>query len=353
MDELAVRLSCDSVLADQDRHWRELRAEDTFYRLLEPYAQGRIPTDWGAALQALQEWRDKFCAERREEAAAWRNAALLFWCAWQAAKTTARSGAAQVDWPNFQSASLPRWLDSQDDPQVKQRAWLWVRSFLAPPVASTTVYIVVANQVTANQVTANQVTANQVTANPTQHESPPGWVARLILDIIPEGAQQVDRHPADLFGPAPGPEFRKALLNAWSAAVSWTQTEGRDVANLGAMWRLADAHYIAGADIEGPSVGGAAARGWSDLLMGRIPDQGVVVSASVQPDGTLGEVDRITAKMRAIVQHAAAEPDATRRIDTFVVAGQANAAEAAKALADLKHRSITIKDLSAFRPAAD
>jgi hypothetical protein len=187
-----------------------------------------------------------------------------------------------------------------------------------------------------------------------------GLVAQLVLERIPEGQEEVYLAPEQAFLRL-AEDFRTSLFVNVPAAVSRLldgdssrRTRPRFDVRLGLQARTGDKgewrpvqtflpECGAHARLEGESAGGAAARGVYHLLADKVPDDGVIVVARVDPQGNVDGVDRdgVRAKVRAIARDE-------HHFDTIVVAGESNRVEAENTLrAEKAADRIRVKDLHA------
>jgi hypothetical protein len=152
-----------------------------------------------------------------------------------------------------------------------------------------------------------------------------GFLATLILEVLEPGRGAVFHHPQDAFVTNADEAFVAAMRDAWKSAGQLAQAPGVAIYTQDGRWQLRR-----GGDPEAQandrSASGAAARGWWCALTGKVPDEGLIVLAQVDPEDVqrLQDVEGVRAKTQAIA--------ADGRFDTIVVASTANQNEAQAAL---------------------
>lgn len=174
-----------------------------------------------------------------------------------------------------------------------------------------------------------------------------GATGTLALEILGPGAGRVFQHPVDYLAARPKPDFVDAITTAWRAARAQIGHERPEIESgpellVDGRWRLLRDDGWPLVEGDGRSAGGAAARGWYHALLGLVPDAGVVVMTTVNEDGSLGEVQGVEKKARAVLD----APVGT--YDTIVVAGPDNEREAKRAIGRSDH--VRVINLETWTP---
>jgi hypothetical protein len=232
--------------------------------------------------------------------------------------------STDIDLVRFKLANLPDFVQSD-------KSWSWgcIRTFLDAPIHSRPV---------------------QVPAALWNKDKDAGFLVFLVLEVL-TGGGEVFPHPADLFTTRFLPTFSNSIRLAWVAAQTMvqghpeeSQEQQRARSCYDGRWRvLGDRKRFSNpTPISGSSAGGAATWGWYFALQNKIPDAGVIVLAEVRSPSsaagqyTLAEVTGVSAKVKAIVKANRTTPSGATRIDTIVVASDANFDEAEETLCDEK-----------------
>lgn len=164
-----------------------------------------------------------------------------------------------------------------------------------------------------------------------------GFHATLVLEVLAPGNEGVFHHPDDAFVTYADADFVAAMQDAWHGAHELIHQQEQTVPSWDGRWRLLRERRPATAAHD-RSASGAAARGWWYALTHKVPDEGVIVIAQVDPDNVMQMkgVDGVSAKTQAIAQ----DP----RFDTIVVASKQDEEAALQALGNATH--ICIRNLA-------
>ena len=161
-----------------------------------------------------------------------------------------------------------------------------------------------------------------------------GYLADLTLGLLKNAAGPAVPHPGDCFCTAVESDFygnkessfSDSMDVAWQAAQAVSGVPAEGEAPVAGFWRirLRDGEPVLA--LEGESAGGAAARGWLDLLMGKVPDDRVIALCTTDARGNLGGFlgHDVFAKVTAIAEEG--------YLDTIVVVDPDDKAAAEDAL---------------------
>ncbi len=276
--------------------WEKLTSGDTLFTALSKAVKGR---SLGDAAQLAGEWneaRDKL--KDADFDTRWNTVRALVWCA-EHAVLLQENPVMEIDSASLAVRGFPSFLKGREE-----WAWITIRSFLDLPRRPVRVPV--------------------VGWDPKGETG--GILRTLVLEVFERGAGHIAHHPAQVFETSSDDDFRESIKNAWRAARFLVQQQMGTTLYDG-RWQLLEKDAFA-QHANGPSAGGAAALGFYHALRNTVPDDGLIVTAAVQPTGELEEVDGIPAKVRAIANAGC--------FDTIVVAGEDNKTEAEKVLAELK-----------------
>jgi hypothetical protein len=162
-----------------------------------------------------------------------------------------------------------------------------------------------------------------------------GFLARLEVEVLAEGAEVIANHPAQTL--ESNQAFRDDFLDSLRAAfLAASAATGQKAAG---RWRLLP--WEKGGPLpksfDGPSLGAAAARAWALALRQLKADPRVLVIAQIQSSG---EVEALTDNqgvvlkaLKACTMTASANAFGPDAIDTIVVVGEANQVAAEQGIA--------------------
>jgi HEAT repeat protein len=187
---------------------------------------------------------------------------------------------------------------------------------------------------------------NQLSVPVVRKDSVSEGLFTLKLSLLSSGSGELGPHPADVYASEADEEFEQAMKNAWQAARSLAIEEKKDVSEYDGCWRVFDRNEQAVSALRGASAGGAAAIGWLRLfrLHESAAYDGIIVMASINASGKLGQVDSVGEKTLAVLE--------SRRIDTIIVADAANENEVRKVLREQKEDGrVKVKRVASLKEA--
>jgi hypothetical protein len=243
----------------------------------------------------------------------WQVLSEILWCFEEARKLSAPSGFSPTEIDRISlAARLPEFDehgvhdykgDQTEAARSKQvaRAYMCVRSFrLIAPSRAVEIPIAL-------------VDGSAKTA----------FIATLTLELMPGGTGEIAPHLGAAFDTIYHTAFEVSLERAWRMA-------GGTHANVDGRWWLrrgtsftSSSGTIALDAVDGPSAGGAAARGWWHLLNEKVPDPEIVVMAQISKDEASFEtVDYVSQKALAVATEGRT-PEGHLAFDTIVVVGNA------------------------------
>jgi hypothetical protein len=161
-----------------------------------------------------------------------------------------------------------------------------------------------------------------------------GFIATLTLDLMPGGRGEIAPHLGSAFETIYHSAFETSIRRAWNMAGGRNEgrTDGRWRLRRGGPLDMSQRRRITLDAVDGPSAGGAAARGWWHLLHGKEPDAEIVVMAQILSDeSSLESVAHLRDKVLAVVDEGKG-PDGGLVYDTIVVVGDAARVTAQEAL---------------------
>ena len=167
-----------------------------------------------------------------------------------------------------------------------------------------------------------------------------GVLPTLTLEVLEPGSGEVVHDPEDAFHTYADDDFLTSMQKAWGGALVLAQKDARRVRD--GRWSLRQGREQGSKPVEvanGCSASGAAALGWWHVLMGTVPDAGVIVIAQVDAMGQDGIIRLKGVDDRggfAKVQAIAQDP----RFDTIVVASDEDEKAALQALGNTPHMCV-------------
>lgn len=311
-------------LADKGLAWDTYTTGDALFRKLQAEGHSRwqpcewVGSDWSTwkrgTLPALALWWKWNVVDKSPVAAQadvmrrWQVLSEILWC-FDEARKPEESPPTEIDrlslaarLPEFDQHGIHKYAGNpKEEARVKRvaRAYMCVRSFrgTAPSRAVETPIALVDTSTAA------------------------GFMATLTLELMPGGTGEIAPHLGAAFDTIYHTAFESSLERAWKMAGGTRSTvDGRWSMRRGTPF-ASPSGAIALDAVDGPSAGGAAARGWWHLLNDQVPDPEVVVMMQIANDDVSFEtVDFIPQKVRA-VEKEGRTPDGQLAFDTIVVVG--------------------------------
>jgi hypothetical protein len=293
-DRLEDLLTLPANVEDRQGAWQKLTSGAVLFDALAAAVRTRA-ADWARLRDLVRAWRDEFVAFEPGGDAGRDHRR------WQIVSRLVASAAEAADDP------LPPAGASAETPPDETYCG-WVDTFRGAVVRGGPVRVAVAL---------------------LDEQQRAGFLMELHLEVVEGGPGGAFHHPGDALATDLDVEFHTSLRHAWSAASRLARQSDPSLPNGSGRFRVRRPGWPL-SEVCGPSASAAAARGWWHALLGKVPDEGVVVMARVVEDGgeyPLGEVEGIAEKARAVA--------ASESFDTVVVAGPANRAEAERVLQEL------------------